>query len=614
MKNVISAFRDIVVPRSKAEIIDLVFGGDKTANTFNVEYDVNGKTVREVEIVRCKNAIVANFTEDYMRRRDPDCLYVGDNLPTDKLRFNDAFPKLNFETVRGETLEYLETTPLIAVPFLAGGEINGYPAVLIAPRNAAFFAYGTAMLQHFVNIDDYKKKFEDVKLVIYLAPPFRHTHFNKKQVVVFNRKSDICEMFAYNLYPGPSAKKGVYGFLIDIGEREGWVTNHASVVKLVTPYDNEIVIMHEGASGGGKSEMGEIVRREDDGKILIGTNTTTKERFYINLGETCEILPVADDMVTARKDLQNSSRKLVVADAEESWFYRTDGIREYGSHPALEKLCTHPAEPLLFLNITGHVGATALIWEHKVDSDGKPCPNPRVIFPRSAIKNIIDGAIEVDVRSFGVRMPPSSAQKPDYGILGMLHVLPPALAWLWRLVAPRGFNNPSIVTTNKIASEGVGSYWPFAAGQKVTQANLLLEQIIESPKTRYILMPNQHIGNYAVGFMPQWISREYIARRGGIKFKPEHLIPARLPILGFCLQSLKIDGQFIPKNLLQPELQSELGTAGYDKGAKILTDFFKKELKQFLTPALDPLGKKIIECFLNDGALGDFIDLIPMKY
>jgi hypothetical protein len=59
------------------------------------------------------------------------------------------------------------------------------------------------------------------------------------------------ELFAYNLYPGPSAKKGVYGILLSIGEEEDWVTLHSSAVRLITPYDNEFVIMHEGASGGG---------------------------------------------------------------------------------------------------------------------------------------------------------------------------------------------------------------------------------------------------------------------------------------------------------------------------------------------------------------------------
>jgi hypothetical protein len=97
-------------------------------------------------------------------------------------------------------------------------------------------------------------------------------------MVVHNRLDGMYEMFAFNLYPGPSAKKGVYGVLLDIGEKEGWVTAHGSSVMVTTPYDNVITIMHEGASGGGKSEMIEKIHREQDGRILLGTNTATRRR------------------------------------------------------------------------------------------------------------------------------------------------------------------------------------------------------------------------------------------------------------------------------------------------------------------------------------------------
>jgi hypothetical protein len=48
----------------------------------------------------------------------------------------------------------------------------------------------------------------DPKAVIFVAPPFRHTHFKGKQMVVHNRRPGRHELFSYNLYPGPSAKKG----------------------------------------------------------------------------------------------------------------------------------------------------------------------------------------------------------------------------------------------------------------------------------------------------------------------------------------------------------------------------------------------------------------------
>ncbi len=66
-----------------------------------------------------------------------------------------------------------------------------------------------------------------------------------------------------------------------------------------------------------------------------------------------------------------------------------------------------------------------------------------------------------------------------------------------------------------MVAEGVGSYWPFATGTKVAAANLLLRQLVETDRTRYVLTPNQHIGAYRVDFAAEWLTREYLARRGG---------------------------------------------------------------------------------------------------
>jgi hypothetical protein len=108
--------------------------------------------------------------------------------------------------------------------------------------------------------------------------------------------------------------------------------------------------------------------------------------------------------------------------------------------------------------------------------------------------------------------------------------------------------------------------------------------------------------------------REYLARRGSASFKQEHLTPARLPLLGYCLENLKIDGQFIRKAFLRPETQAEVGLDGYDKGAMQLVDFVKRELVKYDVPELDPLGRKIIECCFNDASLQDNIDIIPIRY
>jgi len=609
--DIIENCKKVIIPKTRPELVELALGGEG-ADVFTVEYDVNGKPFTEVSVVRCKNGAVVNFTEDYMRRRDPDCLIIADDKPTDKPSFKNLYKK-DFEPVRKETFEWLKDQELLLVPFMAGGSEYGYEALLIAPKNAGFFACGLADLQYFINIDDHKGEFSP-KVVIYLAPPFRHTHFNGKQIVAHNRLDDIYELFSYNLYPGPSAKKGIYGFLLDIGEREGWVTVHASAVKVTTPYQNEIIMMHEGASGGGKSEMNENVHLEPDGRILVGQNLDTKEKFFIRINKPCELHPIADDMALCHPNMQNGSKKLVIKDVEAGWFLRVDHIKEYGTDPSLEKSCIHPKEPLVFMSMQCQPNATALIWEHIIDSTGIPCPNPRVIYPRRLIKNIVDEPVEVDVRCFGVRTPPSSKLNPSYGIMGIMHILPPALAWLWRLVAPRGHNNPSIVETEGMTSEGIGSYGFFLTGSVVRQANLLLDQVLNSPNTRYVLIPNQHIGYYKVGFMPQWITREYIARRGGIKFKQEDMVRARCDLLGYCLDYMEVEGQSIRKAFLQPDTQSELGPDGYDKGARILTDFFKRELVKFNTPELHPIGKKILDCCLNDAKLDEYLDIIPLNF
>ena len=608
---IIDACAEVVVPKSREELLNIALG-DANSDTFTVSYSVDGNQIDEATITRCKNGAVVNYTEDYMRRRDPDCVIIGDDKPTDKPRYADRFDG-DFSVLREDTLNWLKTQELIIVPVMVGGNEYGYEAVLIAPKNTGFFACGLADLQYFINIDEYEGVFTP-KVVIYLAPPFRHTHFGGKQIVVHNRLDDIYELFSYNLYPGPSAKKGLYGFLLDVGEREGWVTAHTSAVKIVTPYENEIVMMHEGASGGGKSEMGECIHREPDGKILIGENLETKEEFYLNLNEPCVLHPIADDMALCHPKMQNDSKKLVIKDAEAGWFLRLDHIKEYGTTYNLEKSCIHPDEPLIFMSMQCSPNSTCLIWEHTIDSNGLPCPNPRVIMPRRLINNIVHEPVEVDIRSFGVRTPPCTKERPTYGIIGLMHFLPPALGWLWRLVAPRGHNNPSIVETEGMTSEGIGSYGYFLTGSKVTHANLLLDQVLKTPNTRYVLLPNQHIGCYKVGFMPQWIAREYIARRGGAKIKQDSLIKARCDLLGYCLDNLKFDGQYIVKAFLQPETQSEIGLEGYDKGAAILTDFFKKELEKFYTPELSHLGKRIIECCMDSGSLEDYIGFIPMKY
>jgi hypothetical protein len=613
LKDILAACPGYIVARNKTDLYHLAIR-DAVNGVHEVAYDVPGKgRVVEAEVCRVKNGISANYVEPYMRRRDPDCMVIADDLPTDKPRYQDQFGK-PFSELRAETFEWLKTQELALFPFFAGAPGKGADALVVAPSNAGFFALGLALLQGILDSDQIPHNFNP-KAIIYVAPVFRHTFFGGKQMVVHDRSNGgRHELFSYNLYPGPSAKKGIYGVLLSLGEREKWVTAHCSTVQVITPYENRVTIMHEGASGGGKSEMLEQVHREKDGSLLLGVNINTGERRTIVMPRNCDLRPVTDDMALCHPSLARRDGRLALMDAENGWFVRVNHITRYGVDPHLEEMTIHPKQPLLFLNIDAHPDSTALIWDHIQDEPGKPCPNPRVIIPRKAVPGIINGPVSVDIRSFGVRTPPCTRDNPSYGILGLFHLLPPALAWLWRLVAPRGHANPSIVSTEGMSSEGVGSYWPFATGRMVDQANLLLQQVVETPKVRYILCPNQHVGAWKTGFMPQWIAREYLARRGGAKFTEDQVTPARCPLIGYALKSITVEGQTIPSILLQVENQKEVGPDAYDLGAVKLTEFFHQQLEGFVHKDLDPLGRKIIESCLAGADLATYEKLIPHPF
>src|SRR5690242_6225727 len=77
------------VVNTTEELIDMACGGP-TSDCFEVAYSVPGKgLVTEATVARVRNGVVANYIEPYMRRRDPDCLVIGDGLPTDKEGFRN---------------------------------------------------------------------------------------------------------------------------------------------------------------------------------------------------------------------------------------------------------------------------------------------------------------------------------------------------------------------------------------------------------------------------------------------------------------------------------------------------------------------------------------------
>ena len=214
-------------------------------------------------------------------------------------------------------------------------------------------------------------------------------------------------MFSYNLYPGPSAKKGIYGVLLANSETNNQITLHGSTVQVVTPYDNVTTIMHEGASGSGKSEMLEYAHRMEDGRHLLGQNIITDENRKLVLNQACTLHPVTDDMALCLKSGISSSEYLTCADAESAWFVRLDHIKEYGTDPLLEHMTIRPPEPLIFLSLESTPDATCLIWDHSKDAPDVFCPNPRVILPRRFMPNHVDEMVEVMFRNIGIRPPPA---------------------------------------------------------------------------------------------------------------------------------------------------------------------------------------------------------------
>lgn len=587
--------------------------GNSDSQVYEVKYDIPGSGMyTEAIIHKVRNGISANFTDPYMRRRDPDTMVIADSLPTDKVRFTDKFG-YPFAQLQEETFEWLGHQSLAVFLFQAGPDPMGVGGIAIVPANAAFFALGLAMLQKMIPFSSIPQGF-NIESVVFVAPTFRHTHFNGKQIVVHNRTESVHEVYSYNLYPGPSAKKGLYAVLLDKGEKESWITAHCSAVQVSSPYDNITTFMHEGASGGGKSEMLGHIVREPEGQVLIGENLQTGERRLISIPQFCTFSPVADDMALCHPSIQKNNGKLSIIDGENSWFIRVDGVRDYGDDPFLEKLSIKVKSPLLFLNIETQPGCTALIWDHTEDAPGKKCPNPRIIVPRDIVPGIVNGPVKVDVRSFGVRTPPFMQNNPSYGIIGLFHILPPALAWLWRLVAPRGYANPSIIGTDAMESEGVGSYWPFATGEMIPHANMLLEQIARTPRTRFTLTPNQHIGVWKVGFKPQLFMREYLTRRGNAKLRSDQYQPARCPLLGYELNYVTIEGAKIPSRFLKVYKQPEVGFEGYDAGAHLLYEFFREQLMKYYKPELSKMGREIIEICLNGGSIEDYIRILPMDY
>ena len=167
LQYVLERSKNVIIQKKRDELIELSLGS-KDNYTYDVEYEVPGKgKVVEAHVTRCKNGIAVNYPDPYMRRRDPNCMVVNNIENTDKTTFKERFGH-DFDGLRKETLDWLSAHEIILVPFMAGGTQYGYPALMMAPKNAAFFAASIYDLQGMIPYDKLEKDFEP-RAIIYWA-------------------------------------------------------------------------------------------------------------------------------------------------------------------------------------------------------------------------------------------------------------------------------------------------------------------------------------------------------------------------------------------------------------------------------------------------------------
>lgn len=140
IKDVLNGCSSYTVFNTTEELSDAATNG-KENTEFEVAYDVPGKgNYVEAVVQRVKNGISANYTEAYMRRRDPGTMVIADNQPTDKKRFVDKYG-YEFSGLQTETFNWLKDQDLAVFFYFAGRENIGSLGIAIAPANAAFLPW-----------------------------------------------------------------------------------------------------------------------------------------------------------------------------------------------------------------------------------------------------------------------------------------------------------------------------------------------------------------------------------------------------------------------------------------------------------------------------------------
>ena len=264
--------KSLCFPRSREEVFSLAVGG-QSEGSFEVAYEVprRGRVV-EATVTKCRNGVAVNYAEPYMRRRDPDCSVIGDARPTDQQSYQEPiWPAVRAAPGRDFRVAERPRPGGICLHSRRLRSTNRPRGVVDRPEERRFLHW---------------RAWPTSRRCCHRTRCRRTSACGRRsmsprrfgtRILPASKSSCIIEQTRYmKCFPTTSIpaqrKKGIYGVLLAIGEDEDWLTLHASTVQVVTPYDNITTIMHEGASGSGKSEMLEYVHRQEDGRLLLGKN------------------------------------------------------------------------------------------------------------------------------------------------------------------------------------------------------------------------------------------------------------------------------------------------------------------------------------------------------
>jgi hypothetical protein len=178
------------------------------------------------------------------------------------------------------------------------------------------------------------------------------------------------ELFSYNLYPGPSAKKGIYGVLLNLGERRGWVT--ALLDRAGRHALRQRRHHHARRRQRRRQERDARARPPRADGRCCRAQSRHRRRAHLTLPRTCELRPVTDDMALCHPSLQKGRTASCGSSTPKTPGSSASTTSPLRHRSAPGALTDHPPEPLLFLNIDACPGSRALIWEHIEDAPASP--------------------------------------------------------------------------------------------------------------------------------------------------------------------------------------------------------------------------------------------------